>query len=56
MAPVDPPLQRTFVIAVLPLRITGCVIVTEVRAVHPLASVTFTVYVPALRPVAVTVV
>jgi hypothetical protein len=31
----------------------GCVIVTVAVAVHPLASVTVAVYVPALKPVPV---
>ena len=33
--------------------VVGCVIVKVLVAVHPLASVTVTVYVPALNPVAV---
>ena len=52
--PLDPPLQDTFVCAAVAVLIAvGCVIVKFLVAVHPLASVTVTVYVPALNPVAV---
>ena len=52
--PLDPPLQDTFVCAAVAVMIVvGCVIVKVLVAVHPLASVTVTVYVPALNPVAV---
>jgi hypothetical protein len=50
MAPVEPPLQLTLVIAVIGVANTmaaGAVIVTTLVPVHPLASVAVTVYVPA---------
>ena len=55
--PFVPPLQLMFVCAVIDAdNAVGCVIVALVVFVHPLASVTVTVYVEALKPVAVTVV
>ena len=49
--PLVPPLQFTLVPAALAVRVAGCVIVLLVVAVQPLASVTVTEYVPALRVV-----
>jgi len=55
--PLLPPLQATFVDeGIVTVTIAGCVIVTCAVAVHPLASVAVTVYVPAINPVAVAVV
>ena len=54
--PFVPPLQLTFVCAVIDAaNAVGWVIVALVVFVHPLASVTVTVYVDALSPVAVAV-
>jgi len=51
-APVELPKQITFVPAMLALSAaTGCVIVAFTCAVHPFASVTVNVYVPADKPV-----
>ena len=50
IAPVELPLQSTFVCVVLALKAAaGCVIVTDAVVVQPLASVTVTVYVPAAK-------
>ena len=55
--PVLLPLQSTFVVTVaLANKVAFCVIVTEAVAVHPLASVTVKVYVPALKPLMLEVV
>jgi len=54
--PFDPPLQETLVIAVVAVIGVAWVIVTLAVVVHPLPSVTVTVYDPAARPVAVAVV
>ena len=56
--PVLPPLHFTFTIEpVLTDKATaGCVITADAVAVQAFASVTVTVYVPALRPVAVALV
>jgi len=53
----DPALQLILVtdVMLIPNADTGWVIVALVVAVHPLLSLTVTVYVPATRPVAVTV-
>ena len=53
--PVAPPKQSTFVCAVIVAAnaAAGSVMVTVAVVVHPPASVTVTVYVPAARPVAV---
>ena len=51
--PFVPPLQATFVCDVPTVNAAGCVTVYDLVAVHPLASVTVTVYVPAASPVAV---
>ena len=53
--PVDPPLHDTFVCVVDTVNSAGCVIVTDVVAVHPLLSVTVTVQVAAVNPVTVAV-
>src|SRR5688572_30292071 len=50
--PVFPPKQRTGVMVAETVSNVGCVIVTVAVLVHPLASVTVTVYVPAVKPVA----
>ena len=56
-APVFPPKQLTFVTEkVAPRVVAGWVIVTFEEVVQPRASVTITVYEPAIRPVAVAVV
>ena len=54
--PVVPPLQRTSVPAILAIQGVGSVITTDEVAVQPLASVTVTFHVPAVKPVAVDVV
>ena len=56
--PFVPPLQLTFVCAVIDAAnaAAGCVIIAEVVTEHELASDTVTLYVDALKPVAVTVV
>ena len=52
MAPLEAPLHATFVTTVVPLTaLAGCVTVALTVAVHPLASVMVTVYVPADKPV-----
>jgi len=51
--PFAPPLQETFVCACVALSTVGCVIVTTAVPLQELASVTVTVYVPALSPDAV---
>ena len=53
--PLFPPLHETEVVLLLAVRVEGCVIVTVVEVEHPFGPVTRTVYVPALRPVAVAV-
>jgi Ni,Fe-hydrogenase III component G len=50
IAPVDPPLQATFVTDVERFKAVACVIVALVVAVQRFASVTVTVYVPAATP------
>jgi hypothetical protein len=50
---VLPPLHNTPVELVVVDIAVGCVTVTDVVKVHPLASFTVHVYVPAVRPVAV---
>ena len=52
-APVLPPLQLTFVVFTETASTEGCDIVVDAVPVHPLLSVTVTVYVPAVNPVAV---
>lgn len=53
-APLLPPLQETWVVLDTdPLSELGCDTVAEAVVVHPLASVTVAVYVPAARPEAV---
>jgi hypothetical protein len=55
--PVEPPLHATLVCDDIEAATTvGCVIALEAVCVHPLASVTVTVYVPTARPVAVALV
>ena len=55
--PVAPPKHATSTWLVVTVSAAaGCVIVTFAVAVHRLASVTVTVYVPAISPVAVIVV
>src|SRR5215216_3108438 len=49
--PVDAPLHKTFVTAVVAVIAAGWVIVTGTWSVHPLASVTVKVYEPAASPV-----
>ena len=50
--PVAAPLHNTFTpVHVALTAVAGCKIVALTVAVHPLASVTVTVYVPAARPV-----
>ena len=50
--PVELPKQRTFVPLILAASgFAGCVITTEAVVEQPLASVTVTLYVPAVRPV-----
>jgi hypothetical protein len=49
--PLLAPLQVTLVTACVVVIGGGCVMVTEVVAVHPLLSVTVNVYVPAASPV-----
>lgn len=49
--PVEPPLHKTFVPVTLALSAVGCVTVALAVVVHELASVTVTVYVPAVNPV-----
>jgi hypothetical protein len=51
--PVVPPLQSTGVVAVVAVTAVGCVKVTLAVVLHPFASVTVTVYDPAINPVAV---
>jgi hypothetical protein len=51
--PFEPPLQLTFVFVAVAVIALGCVTVTERVAEHKAASVTVTVYVPAVRPVLV---
>ena len=55
--PSVPPLQETFVCADIfaERAVSGSVIVTVLGIVHRFASVTVTVYVPAIKPVAVAV-
>ena len=51
MDPVFPPKQATDVVVVVsPMLAAGCVIIADVVAVQPLASLTVTVYVPAINP------
>jgi len=48
--PVEAPLHKTFVVeGIDTANEVGCVIIAVVEAVHPLASVAVTVYVPAVR-------
>ena len=54
--PSEAPKQLTCVEATPRVITGGCVIVTDAVLVHPLLSVTVTVYVPAPRPLAVGVV
>jgi pyridoxal biosynthesis lyase PdxS len=55
--PVEAPLHKTFVVeGIDTANKVGCVIVTVVDVVHPLASVAVTVYVPAVRLLLVAVV
>ena len=54
--PSQEPKQVTGVTEVTTLSTAGSVMVAVVMAVHPLASVTVSEYVPAQRPVAVDVV
>ena len=51
MAPVEAPWQRTLVLDEVALIAAGSVKVVENEAVHALASVIVTEYVPAARPV-----
>ena len=53
--PFDPPLQLTGVALQLITNAVGCVTTDVQVAVHPLASVTATVYVPAALPLIVDV-
>ena len=51
--PVDAPLQLTLVCEVIDaVNTVGSVIVAEVVFVHPLLSVTVTVYIPDVKPTA----
>jgi predicted RNA methylase len=55
--PVEAPLHKTFIVdGIDTVNKPGCVIVAFVDVVHPLASVTVTVYVPAVRLLIVAVV
>ena len=47
--PFEPPLQLTLVTVVEAVTAVGCVIVTLAVVVHVFASVTVTVYVPAVK-------
>ena len=51
IVPSAAPKQLTFVALADTVTVIGSVIVTSVVAVHPLASVTVNVYVPAAKPV-----
>jgi len=53
IVPLEPPKQDTFDTTDDEFKIGGCVMVKFCVAVHPLASVTVTVYVPADKPEAV---
>jgi hypothetical protein len=54
--PLLPPKQRIFTEEeMVAVSCVGCVMVTVAVEVQPFASVTVTVYVPAVRPVAVAV-
>ena len=54
--PFDPPLQLTGVALQLIINAVGCITTDVQVAVHPLASVTVTVYVPAALPLIVDVI
>ena len=51
MVPVLPPLHKTAVNELVAVNAVGCVMVCDVVAVQPLASVMVMVYEPEVRPV-----